>query len=205
MQAALRSLAVLLLLATSISAQTLDPPEHTWSRGATLSGFAGAAMATSTDGPLAGGAIGWTITPWIGVEGSGAWLQHGRGASAFSASLAGHANLMRPGLAVPFVRGGIGLYRAWFDRDRGPLPGFYEARLGASASIRPSFTDPAFVLGGGLNLFVASRWAIRPQAEALVVRRHGQSHTLALFTVHVAHHFERPTMRPGRATPWGTP
>lgn len=61
--------------------------------------------------------------------------------------------------------------------------------------------DPAFVLGGGANRYVTPRWAIRPQAEALLVRRHGSTYTLGLVTVHVAHHFERHTVPRATARP----
>jgi hypothetical protein len=192
------SFVLLLLLASAAGAQSLELPEHEWSRGTTLGVLAGVSAASSTEAPLAGGAFGWEFGPWVGVEGSGAWLRRGRGASAFAASMAGHLNLTRPRAAVPFVKAGVGLYRAWFDTGRASLPEFYRDRIRA-ADTRPSFTDPAFVLGGGANLYATPRWAVRPQAEALFVRRHGSTYTLALVSVHVTHHFERHTVRP-RAT-----
>lgn len=197
----LRVAPLVLMMSAGASAQTATPPEHEWSRGTTLNVFAGGAAASSTVGPLAGGAFGWELGPWIGIEGSGAWLRRNAGASAFTASLATHVNLTRPRAAVPFVRGGIGLYRASFDPERRALPDFYAHRVGTGPEARQAFTDPAFVAGGGVNVFATTRWAIRPQAEAIIVRRDGRHYTVGLMTVHLAYHFERHSTRAQRPPP----
>lgn len=192
---------LVLAIASGAAAQTAtSPPENAWSRGTSLSVFAGAASASSTRGPLAGGAFGWGITPWIGVEAGSAWLDRGAGASAFTASLTAQVNLTRPRTAVPFVMGGAGLYLATFDTSRSTLPPFYAERVESGVGVTRTFTDPAFVFGGGVNLFATPRWAIRPQVDAVVVRANSQSHFVSMLTVHLAYHFGDRTIRTMRRT-----
>jgi hypothetical protein len=183
--------AVLLSIAAAVHAQTATPPEHAWSRGTTLNAFTGGISTGSQTGPVGGVAAGWERGPWFTLEGTGAWLRPDAGSSAFTASLGAHVNLVRPRAAVPFLKGGVGLYRASFDAGYANLPEFYARRAGTSRT----FTDPAFVGGGGVTVFVTDRWAIRPQAEALIVRRDARHHTVGLMTVHLSYHFERHSPR----------
>jgi hypothetical protein len=168
------------------------PEGNPWSHGTTLSVFAGAASASSDTGPVAGGAVGWEITPWVAVEGSGSWLDRRRGADAFAADLKALVNLTRPHTVVPFLEGGIGMYRASFDMSRATFPEFYRRRLGPDAENRQNltFTDPSFILGGGVNLLVAPHVTIRPDVEAKIVRRDSQNHVVTALSVHLAYHFE---------------
>jgi hypothetical protein len=188
---------LVLALATGVAAQPAAGDD--WSRGTTINLFAGAASASSTLGPLAGGAVGWEVTPRFGVEGSAAWLDRGRSAAAFAAALSAHLNLRRPRTTVPFIMGGIGLYRVSFDVSRDAIPDFYGRRLGAGETdLGPTrtFTDPALVAGAGVNVFATRKWAIRPQVQTMVVRRHSRSHPVTAVTLHVAYHLEEHPITP---------
>ena len=179
------------VLSTPATAQSV-PTGELWSHGTTISLLAGVASASSDTGPLAGGAAGWEITPRFGLEGSVAWLDRAGAAEAFSAAFTAHATLTAARPAVPFIRGGVGLYRASFAAAD-EMPDFYRRRLLAPASafgMPRSFTDPSFVLGGGVNVFASRHLAIRPEIEAIVVRRNSRSHIVTAVTMHVAYHFE---------------
>jgi hypothetical protein len=184
----------------------IAPPPNEWSHGTTLNVFAGAASASSETGPLIGGAVGWEVARWFALEGSGARLDRPDGAGAFAADLKALVCPQGAHAIVPFVEGGVGLYRASFDLSRGVLPDFYRGRITGNASIAGTtvtFTDPSFVLGAGVNLFVTRHIAIRPDIDVKIVRRHSQSYAVTAVAVHLAYHFEEhplvPDVRLGRS------
>jgi hypothetical protein len=181
------------------SAQTSSP--NMWAHGTTVNVFAGGASASSETGALAGGAVGWEVTPWVALEGSGSWLDRRQGADAFAADLKALVNLAAARSVVPFVEGGIGMYRASFDSSRATFPEFYRARMAANAgaTTRMTFADPSFIVGGGVNLFATRRMAIRPDIEAKIVRRDSQTYVVTAVSVHLAYHFEDHPIAPSRA------
>jgi hypothetical protein len=169
------------------------PPGNAWSQGTTIEAFGGVATADSRSGALAGGAAGWEITPRLGLEGSVAWFDRSGGSEAFAAAVTAHANLLGPAIVVPFVKGGVGMYRATFGQERDDIPDFYRRRLGPGA---PSpgryhtFTDPSLVVGGGVNLFTTRHWVISPEIESIILRQQSRTHVVTSVTAHVAYHFE---------------
>jgi hypothetical protein len=203
------ALVAFLVLAMSTTASTQPvPPGNEWSHGTTLNAFVGMASASSNSGPLAGGAAGWEITPRFGLEGSVAWLDRPTSASAFAADLTAHVSPLRPRTAVPFLKGGVGLYRTSFDSSRDVMPGFYSRRmaaLGSAFRTRHAFTDPSFVVGAGVNVFPTRHFAMRPEIEAIIVMRSSQTYVVTTVTMHVAYHFEDHPVSPqvGRSSTTG--
>ena len=188
------ALGALFLVASSITAAAQpprsfshEPPEHCTS----LSVFGGVSTADSDAGGLFGGSFGWQVSPWIGIEGNATWLDRAGSETGFSGAVNTHMNLMTDHRALPFVTAGFGLYHASFDSADTAAPKFYLDRFTSTANAAPrqKFTDPAFVTGGGVNLFVSQNLAVRPQAEAMFVFRDGQTHLVPVFSVHVAYHF----------------
>jgi len=189
---------VVIVLSVPAAAQTA-PPGNDWSHGTSLSVFGGLAGDSSEAGPLAGAAIGWEVTPAIAIEGSGHWLDRGSGADAFAAALKVQAGLMVPHRAVPFLEAGIGLYRAWFDPAADTVPDFYRHRMAATTpgpGVTSTFTDPSFLFGGGVNIFVTRHIAIRPCIESMIVRRDSQNYVVTAVAVHFAYHFESHPVAP---------
>jgi outer membrane protein with beta-barrel domain len=182
------------LLASSIAATAQSvPPGNTWSRGTTIDIFAGGASASGDVGPVAGGAAGWELTRWLGVDGNLAWLKTFGDAEAFTTSLNARAHLLTDRAMSPYVRAGFGLYRTSFSSASVDVPDFYRRRTadaspGFDSSYR--FTDPAWIFGAGLTLFRSRHVAIHPAAEAIVVRRDAQNYVVTSVTVHVSYHFE---------------
>ena len=185
------ALAVTLCEAAAASAQT-DYSGDQWRHGTTLNVSGGAASASSEAGAVVGAAVGWEIKPWLAVEGGGSWLDREKGAEAFAAELTALIGLRRASPVTPFVEGGFGLYRASFDLSQGPPPGFYGRRLATPSNITStvSFTDPSFIVGIGLNVFVTPHLALRPDIGVRLVRRDSQSYVVSALMVHLAYHFE---------------
>ena len=157
---------------------------------------AGVATASSDTGGIAGGAIGWEITPGMLVEGSGLWLDRRSGSHAFDAALKVRAGLRRSGVS-PFIEGGFGLYHV-SAKTSGEMPEFYRRRTPAGGMSTGSFTDPVFHLGTGINVFVSRHLALQPAAEALIVTRGGHAYTLGAFSLRLAYHFEDHPVTLGR-------
>ncbi len=193
-------LGVALLLALPGSALAQPPsPDSVWGHGTTVNVFGGLASGASTTRGLAGAALGWEITPALGIEGSGTWFDRGRGADAFAADLTVQAGLAGPRVAVPFLEAGIGFYRASFNAGAPDVPAFYRLRMGGhgmAPTSRDTFTDPSFIIGGGVNLYVSRHIAIRPVVNAVVVRRNSDSRVLTTFSIHLAYHFEQHPLIP---------
>lgn len=181
---------MLVLFSATASAQT--DAATMWRHGTMLNVFGG--LAASDDrSPLARGALGWEITPRIALEGSGAWFEWGDGSHGFGAALRVLVPLRTSRPMVPFLAGGVGLYRAWYEVTDATMPEFYRRRTGG----RPegfggsaTFTDPSLVVGGGVNVFVSRHVAIRPDVDATVVMRNSRARVMATATVHLAYHFE---------------
>jgi hypothetical protein len=195
---------IVLVVAAAATAQTSQkvqppPPSTMWRHGSTLNLFAGAAAAPSRRAAIGGGAFGWELKPRFALEGSGEWMEWGAGSHAFAAAITAQTGLAGPRPVMPFLTGGIGLYRASFDRLGTAMPGFYGRRMrmdGARVGTTAAFTDPAIVFGGGVNAFLNRHWAVRPDVHEIVVLRNARSYVMTAFAIHVAYHFEDHSVSP---------
>jgi hypothetical protein len=185
-------LALFFLFAAGSAAMAQSVPDHPWSHGTTINLFTGVATASSNVGMTAGGAAGWEVTRLFGIEGIAEWLDRPQGEEGFAVTLTGQLNLAGARPIVPFVKGGIGFYRATFDSTAVDIPDFYRGRIGTAAPLetRQTYTDPSFVIGGGVNFFVSRHWAIRPDVGLTIVKDHGASYLITGVTVHMGYHFE---------------
>jgi hypothetical protein len=188
------------LVPAAAMAQSLAT-ENIWRYGTTANIFAGAASSASRARSVAGGGVGWEITPWVGLEGRFAWQDRSRDQDAFAAELGAHVNLLSERPIVPFVKGGVGLYRASFGRTLDDIPAFYRRRLqppDPALRARQTFTDPSLIVGGGVNAYVSRHWAVRPEIAATAIRRDGRGHVVTTVTLHLAYHFEEHPITPDR-------
>jgi hypothetical protein len=199
-------LAAILLSCAAASAQTpqVDSPPidpDTWRRGTTLNVFGGLTGGSGDLGTLAGGALGWEITPRIALEAHGAWTEWGHDAHAFSAAFRALVPLRASRSVSPFVAGGVGLYRSTFQVADADAPEFYLRRIGertGALGTTATFTDPSVVVGGGVNLFLTRQIAVRPELDATIVARDGHRRATAEVRVHFAYHFEDHPITPLR-------
>jgi hypothetical protein len=175
---------VLLTGVTSVWAQA-DPT--VWRRGTTLNVFGGVASASGDRAPLAGAALGWEVTPRIGFEASGSWLDWGHSAHGFAATMRALVPLRPSRSVAPFVAAGAGLYRASFHIADRAMPGFYRRRVDARPEVyltSATFTDPSI--------------AFRPEMDATVVMRDRRTRTFPTLQIHLAYHFEDHPITPTR-------
>jgi hypothetical protein len=175
-----------LLAAGPASAQSDDG--RAWQFGTTLTLTPGVAWGNSDAGGTLGGAIGWEVTPRFAVEGLGTWLNRAAASEAFSAAIRARYALI-PRRSAPFLEGGFGLYRTTIDPTSGSVPDFYMNRID-DLTRRQTFTDPAFVAGGGWSFFVSRHIAIQPALEGTFVTRDGHGYVLTSAVVRFGYHFE---------------
>ena len=181
-------IAIVLLFAALPARAQGTLPAHKWSHCTTLTGSGGVAIGSDHTGATLGGAVGWEITPLIGLEGSATWFDKQTGSSAFAAGVSVRGLLTDSFWMAPFVEGGFGLYAASFDPKRATdIPAFYRTRM--SGALTNWFTDPAFFVGAGVDLMRRNNFAVRPTVGAIVAVRDGDAHTVGTFAVRVEYHF----------------
>lgn len=194
----------LLATAAAASAQTplVTASANMWAHGTTLNVFGGATGTPGDSGAVAGGAFGWELTPRFALEGTGSWLDWGRGAHGFAAAMTARTALLTPRPYVPFLAGGIGLYRASFDRFDATMPGFYRRRMmnGPGPGVTATFTDPTLVGGGGVDVFLSRHWTIRPEVMAAFVMRDSNHFVVTTGVVRLGYHFEDHPVTPRAGT-----
>lgn len=177
-----------LAVAPRASAQTVPMD---WRHGTTLVGFVGTQSAPSDVSPAAGVGLGWEVSRRLSFEGRGMWFGVNDGPSDFAASLAAHVSLLTPRAVVPFVSGGAGMYRATLD-STSRVPDFYRTRMAPDVMGMRSHTFQDFMLtaGGGVNVFVSSHLALRPEANLMLVTTRSDSRPLGVYGMQVVYHFE---------------
>jgi hypothetical protein len=94
------------------------------------------------------------------------------------------------------------MYRAFYG-PASTLPEFYERRSEfRQLAGNLTFTDPTVVAGGGMNIFLNRRFAVRPDVAATIVLRDRRHHVITTVGVHAVFHFEdhpvTPAGRPQR-------
>jgi hypothetical protein len=191
--------AVVMLVAWGAAPAGAQAPAHDWSDGTSVNLFGGVAADADGGGGLAGGGAGWTVTPTFGLEGRAGWSNDVGGAEAFAASLVARFSPWKPRPLVPFLKAGVGLYRAVFDSTTGEMPEFYRRRLTAadgSVSHSVTWTDPTLVAGAGFDIFASRHVAIRPEVDLSVALDGGHGYAIVNAMVNIVYHFEDKRVTP---------
>ena len=188
-----------LVVAAPLTAQAQAPD---FTRCTTANFFGGAATAPDMSQGLFGGAVGWEMTRRLSAEMTTKWLVPERGAEAFSAIGTMQFALTGRQTFVPFLTlapACICLVRRRQQRDSRVLhPSSHRAR--ADGGTRQTFTDPAFVAGGGVSLFASRHISVRPEVEVMLVPNDSETYVITSFTVRLAYHFELHRVTPDRRT-----
>jgi hypothetical protein len=196
------------LSAIPARAQTPIEPvdQNVWSRATSL--FAGGGVAAD-DGQAdswLGGGVSWQAWRRVAIGASGLWQDRPGDAAGFGGDLTVEF-LVAPSDArlKPFVRAGIGAYRASFDGsgEAGTegVPLFYQRRMAsADPAATPSgtFTDTSWILGFGLDIPLSRNLSIRPDARVMWVTANGDSHTMAFVGVNIGYSVESHPVTPSR-------
>lgn len=187
-------------LAWPATADAQSPvPAGEWNRCTSLNAFVGASGDTTQVGTTLGGAIGWDVTPSIGIEGGGAWTAFGQDTTGFSGTLKVRARVAGTRSVDPFFLAGVGMYHTAFGEKDTAIPDFYRRRMaGGDHAFTRTFTDPSLIAGGGVSLFLSRRVAIRPDVEAAILFADGSSHVVTTVAVRFVYHFEHHPVTPAR-------
>jgi hypothetical protein len=185
----------LLTCAPLVAQSTVDAARV--GHGTTVAAAAGLASMGADIAAVAAGTIAWQVDSRASVVSTFHWLHQGRGADAFAGAFAVDVNLLPRRVVSPFVEGGFGLYRAFYDLARSSVPAFYRDRvnIGHAAGTTVSFADPMMIVGAGVNICATPHFALRPQVEAFVVARGSQRYVVTAFTLRAAYSLERHPFR----------
>ena len=185
------------LLATAAPVRAQTSPSS--NMGAAVTVFAGGASASNGTDPLVGGSIGWELTRYFALEGTGFWIDS-RQMNVYTAYAGGRVTLPLRSNLAPFVAAGFGVESASVDPNGPGIPSFYTRRMmmptGGGPGADQRFDDPVVSLGGGFDYFVSRHGAFRPDFRVLLAFAGGQTRPVTTFAVHVAYHFEEHTRRP---------
>ena len=82
------------------------------------------------------------------------------------------------------------MYLAQFDPNQVMnIPPFYADRVAGPGT--STFTDPAFFVSAGIEIFRPRDFTLRPAVGAVIVVDGGRSYTVATFTVQASYHFAK--------------
>jgi hypothetical protein len=184
------------LTCAPLFAQTMVDPAR-FDHGTTVAVAGGIGSEGAGFSPVAAGTVGWEVDSRASVMSTLYWLHRGNGADAFAGAFALEVKLSPQRVATPFLEGGFGLYRAFYDLSRTAVPGFYRDRVNGNnvAGRVVSFADPMILIGAGINIFATPHFALRPQLEAFVVMRGSQRYVATAFTVRAAYNLEHHPFR----------
>jgi hypothetical protein len=128
------------------------------------------------------------MKPRLAFEGSGRWVGYDGDVTGFGAALSVRAGTRRADVS-PFAEAGFGLFRV--SGSAAALPDFYRTRLGAANTLgQRTFTDPAWHVGGGVNIFLSRKFALQPAVDLMLIRGDGKGTAMGVFAVRGVYHFE---------------
>lgn len=99
----------------------------------------------------------------------------------------------RRGFRTGFIR----LHLASFGDGQGTPPESFRRRLRAEGGSQ-TFRDPAFLVGGGMDISVSRRLAVRPEVESMIVWRDGRRYVVTSVSMQLSVLFEPHSITPAR-------
>jgi len=181
----------LVFVAQTAAAQTHTASDMDWQHGTTLFGFGGAQASSSRVSPAAGLGLGWEVTRRLALEGRATWFRVENDLTDFAATMSAHVPLSTGRSILPFLSGGVGMYRATVDSRSSIGQDFYSDRLAAGFVGRRPFEDFLVTVGGGVDVHVTDHFFLRPEANLLLVTTSANDRNLGMFGVQLVYHFER--------------
>jgi hypothetical protein len=200
-------LVVAAVLPATVHAQN-DGPERGM-RATAIVGEAGLSNDTTNNNGWWGGMALWQPTHRVGIAVSGRWVDAGAGANGFAADISTELGLVsKSSRSVPYVRFGMGAYRATFDLGNASrvaaMPDFYRRRLDLTSTstirLRETFMDPMLVVAAGMDVPLNRRVSVRPDVRGMWVVRDGRAYQMVLVGVQLAYHIEAHPATPSRVS-----
>ena len=156
-------------------------------RGAELSLFGGATVASEGSAAAFGWSAAWRASSRVALEGSGSWVSQ-PGVDGFAALFGARMYLDSSNRASPFLTVEGGLFHASVDGSDSRTSGFYLDRT-VPGFTKKVFNDFVAAAGGGLDVHVGGRLWVRPDARLLVVVDGWKTNTLMLAGFHFTYRF----------------
>jgi Outer membrane protein beta-barrel domain len=189
------------LLPATLHAQ--DDGARSGMKATAVVGEAGLSNDSTHNNGWFGGMALWQPTHRVGIAVSARWLDAGPAASAVATDISTELGLLpRSSRQMPYVRLGVGAYRATFDladaRQAATMPDFYYQRVDFVSTVRnrTTFMDPMFVAGVGIDVPLNKRVSIRPDVRGMWVVRDGHAYQMVLIGVQLAYHIEAHRVTP---------
>jgi hypothetical protein len=199
-------LAAVALLPTAVYAQD-DDGARGGMKATAIVGEGGLSQDGSRNSGWWGGMALWQPTHRVGIGVSSRWIDAGPAASGFAADISTELALVsKSSRDVPYVRLGVGAYRATFDvagrTQLAAVPDFYRRRLGTDSTVlrRETFMDPAFVVAAGMDVPLGAHVSVRPDVRGMWVVRGGHTYQMVLVGVQLAYHIEEHPVTPSRGS-----
>lgn len=178
------------LPAASVQAQARTEPNA--GHATELDGAIAAAVTSSETAPMVAGAVGWSLTRWVTIEARGSWFARGHDANGVGADVGALINLVAKRPVTPYVSFAFGLYRENIGSPAADVSDFYRARANGRDGVGTgrTFTDPAWRVGGGVDIIRHRHISIRPEASVILVHGHGATDTIATVGIRLGYIFE---------------
>jgi hypothetical protein len=197
---------ILMVIAAALlpaTARAQDDTARTGMKATAIVGEAGLSKDSMHDNGWFGGTALWQPMHRVGIAVSARWLDGGPAASAVAADISTELGLLpRSSRQMPYVRLGVGAYRATFNmadaRQAGEMPDFYYRRVDFVSTVRnrATFMDPMFVAGLGMDVPLNRRISVRPDVRGMWVVRDGHAYQVVLIGVQLAYHIEAHPVTP---------
>jgi hypothetical protein len=173
-----------------------EHPPHATS----LQGGGGVAVDSTIADPWISGATSWQTSHQLRISASLLWQNREGDNTGFGGDVGVEVTLVPERDRVrPFIRLGIGAYRATFHSslDGAPVeaPDFYARRMDQGRTV---FTDPSFVVGFGIDVPIARHLTMRPDARITWVVADGRAHPMAFVGLHLGYEIEHHPVTPSR-------
>lgn len=169
---------VLLALGAAMPADA-QPAEE---RRVSFAAIGGLSAASGTGGATVGATLALDVTPRVGVEARGLWLDRGVGTSAGELTANVLVDLLTARPAVPYLVAGGGVYHARFDLDRRQLFGDMAGQFAPGSRMVPINGTSNFGMMGANESYGGHMWNgscegatyTAPQMPAFYANRMGQ-------------------------------
>ena len=192
--------ATVILLGAGPAIAQVTPTTSSPVRVSVLTASTGIASVADDAGLALGASASWIVSDRWGLEIGGTWLKRPGDQEALAVQATAQYWLRSSGRALPYLRAGLAAYAMTLDTSDA-APEFYRARLDAADTFlrnRHTFTDPALVIGGGVDVQVSRSVHLRPAMQVLAVMRNGDRLIVPMASMDVAYHFDVPVIAPRR-------
>lgn len=146
------------MAAITIAAAVPAEAQPTQERRVSFGALGGLSAASGTGGATVGATVAFDLTPRVGIEARGLWLDRGIGTSGGELTANFVVDLLTAPHAVPYIVAGGGVYHARFDLDRPQLLGEMAGQFGPGSRVVPIGGTSNFGMMGANESYSGHMW-----------------------------------------------